>query len=223
LVLAKSDRQRVLTAGHVWSRGGAIQSLARGRKASSLHRDKRLTGVPVTPTQIAAFYRKAMLDELPMVFDPALGQEAAALDLGLQLRRLGYRTICQAAASVVATAEAQVAAAFPFRGALQAERVFLRHVPAGRWGAALLAHAGSVALEFLQNLPRLACLTRLAGRAAAWFSLADERRRYACIEKLARELAQADRTQSAEILQMHPPHNAAPRKKPRRVRDSAAG
>jgi hypothetical protein len=108
--------------------------------------------------------------------DLSVGQVADA-DLALRLRASGQRLLLDPQAKMTVTPDC-VAAASGFRYGLHAERLFLRHVPQGKWGFSLLAHACTVAADAVRGLPGPAVATQLLGRLLAWTSLREQRRQH---------------------------------------------
>ena len=223
LVLDRDDHQRVLMAGLTYSRGGAIQEFSNGRKLAAMVSNKRLAQHQVAPSLLAGFFRTALLDQLDVALDPSLGEDAAPVDLALQLRQLGFRTICQPAAQVLASSEVLESSLSPLARARHAERLFLRHVPVGEWGRSLSAHLLAVAGEFLGNIPRAACLTQLLGRSAAWLNLAEHRRQHLLVNELATELLDDEENESADVLRIHAPRPPARKPNLRVARNSVVG
>ncbi len=195
LVLTADEPRRIVAAGIGYSRGGSRRLMGQGRPEGTLG---PWTSKMIGPSLLAGFYRKSAM-EAAGGFERSLGR-AADVDLALRLRALGQRILLDPQSKVYAPSVCSKNRA-GLRTGLEAERLFLTHVPEGGWMAALAAHGFTVAADFFRALPHPACMTQLLGRALAWATFSSLRRRH-------RELAQAiGDTQPAG----HKPGSAIPR------------
>jgi hypothetical protein len=172
LVLTSEEPRRMVAAGIGYSRGGSRRLTGHGRPEGTLG---PWTSQMIGPSLLAGFYRKSAV-ETAGGFDRSLGR-AADVDLALRLRALGHRVLLDPQSKVHAPAACYKDHA-GLRAGLEAERLFLKHVPEGRWIGALAAHGLTVAADFFRALPHPACLTQLIGRAVAWTAFSSQRRRH---------------------------------------------
>ncbi len=172
LVLSAEDFKEIVTAGVGMSCGGAVCQMGLGREVGSLG---PWTSQILGPSVLAGFYRKAAL-EAAGGLDPALGH-TADVDLAIRLRAAGYRLLLDPQAKMRAAEESGTRKA-GFRAGLEAERLFLRHVPDGQWVKAMAAHLWMVTSEFVRGLPSPLGLTRALGRMLAWCGLGAQRQRH---------------------------------------------
>jgi hypothetical protein len=193
LLLSTDEPRHIVAAGVGYSRGGALRLVGQGRAEGTLG---PWTSQMLGPSLLAGFYRKAAI-EAAGGFDASLGR-AADIDLAMRLRASGHRLLLDPQSKMQVTADCPLAAR-GFRAGLEAERLFLRHVPEGRWIGALAAHLGVMAGDFFRALPGPAGITTLLGRAAAWLAFSGNRRRH-------RELALA-----VEASASHTTGKAVPR------------
>lgn len=153
-------RKHIAAAGIAYGRGGA-RRIVRGR--TTRLRPIDLQGRVVGPTRWAAFYRKDALADPVGMFDSAVGDEAADVELGLRLRHAGYLVEVEPA-SVVSFDGIQRKRSSEYRRALGAERLFWRHAGVNGWKASLAWHALTVIGALGSSLVRLAIVGQLAGR-----------------------------------------------------------
>ena len=170
LVLDRQRPERIVFAGLCYASSGAIARIGTGGRADHFASNEQTLGGPELG---ASFYRRDALAAVGSL--PNYGSEcAAAVDLALSLRSLGYR--CVQAADCVMTATGDLLApASGWRDGLAEERLF-RYWAAGTssaapsrsgWKPSRFAHAALVAGEVVQIPLRPKKLARLAGRLCA--------------------------------------------------------
>ncbi len=210
--------EQVLAAGLRYGRGGKrIVDTVRQSTASE----------PILgPTIDAGFYRKSALELVGDGLPVQLGDLFADLDVGLALRYAGFRAVLEPESAVFVD-RLIAAESNGYQYGVHAERVWWRNLPASGRLAGLLLHCGTVAGEFLKNLPRPASFAQLVGRARAWFERSDYRLHYQLLD-IAREQASTAEDANAAILQMPnrdqqpDDRSSARRSRARRVRAGGA-
>ena len=175
---------RLLAAGVEYHRGG--------RHVVHTERPASGSADSLGPTIDAAFYRKTALEACGGGLPDDLGDRLAAVDLAVRLGEAGWRLVVEPDC-VVSARQLVGDRADGFRAGLYAERLFLRHLTAHGWLAALAAHPLSVARELGRSLPHGTTLAQIAGRLSAWTSFAEFRRNRRRPDGIADEIAGADR------------------------------
>lgn len=173
VVLDVSRRQRVLSAGVNYGPGGLTWVRRRGRAGAAPASNV------LGPGGLAAFYRRSAW-EMVGGFEPSLGDQYAHVDLALQHRYLGFRTVLEPTCRVFAPRTALPRGSF---AGLAAERLFLRNAAAAGWLKSLALHPLAVGAQTLSTAPWKA-LAQLAGRCLAWTELPEVRRHRARLEAL---------------------------------------
>jgi hypothetical protein len=200
----------VLAAGVRYHRGGR-RSVCKAAPNSAASRSRALG-----PSIDAGFYRKSALEALGDGLPTNLGDELADVDLALGLHYAGFETVVEPQCAVFADRLADSDRG-GFRTGLHAERLFLRNLPVTGWLPAFLLHPYAVAEELLRSLPRGSTLTQIAGRLAAWFSLADYRLHHHLLS-VAREIVNREIAERAVIAKLPVPEEAAPESPARAAR-----
>jgi hypothetical protein len=157
LVVDAHDPSRVLLAGLRRGVGGTRRCV---RAAAGDERRGQ------APSSIAGFYRMPMLAKLGG-FSAAVGDEYADLDLALRAAAAGWQTTVEAKSRVFHAGLPRMARSV--RSGMGAERFFWRHLPADGRGAALAAHAITVAAELLAGAWRPRNVMHTLGRLAGWW------------------------------------------------------
>jgi hypothetical protein len=189
-----SSPTRVLAAGVRYERGGR-------RSVCSAAPNSTTAGAQaIGPTIDAGFYRTSALEALGDGLPVNLGDQVADVDLALGLRYAGFETVVEPQCAVYA--ERLVGRdRGGFRAGLHAERLFLRNLPTSGWLPAFLLHPLAVAMELLLSVTSGTTLTQIAGRLAAWFSLADYRLHHHLLN-VAREIVERDIAERAVIAKL---------------------
>ena len=158
-----ADRQRLLTSGVGYNRGGK-RSICRAPDSG----DSLWTADIIGPMLLAAFYRKSALDALAGV-PSAVGDSLADIDIALSLVHAGWQTVSEPNCSVFALSNEviETSASNGYAAGLNAERLFWRH--AGELGrvSSMAAHMGTVAGDFFTRGPLSKLPAQLLGRAVA--------------------------------------------------------
>lgn len=175
VVLELAGRKRVLSAGVDYGPGG---------RTWSRRRLSRQTPGPAStvlgPGCLAGFYRRSALD-LVGGFETSLGDQLAPVDLALQYRYLGFRTVLEPACQVFAPR--LLSPPGEIGVGLAAERLFLRNAAAAGWLKSITLHPLAVSAQSLSVLPWKA-IAQLAGRFMAWTELAQIRRHREHLDEL---------------------------------------
>lgn len=197
------DSDHILAAGIVYHSGGRAEvrtALPADSHADEQHRINFAAAADCTfPIARAAFYRRSALNIFGGGFPTSVGNELAAVELGLSLSRAGYRTVLEPRCKILGSPKScRGSRGFGF--GLASERLFWRNLPASGFPASMAMHPGSVARELLGNLSNGAAILQLLGRVAAYATLGDCRARHAQL-RAAEELAamRADRPIAAAL------------------------
>jgi GT2 family glycosyltransferase len=121
LVLSRYDERAVVAAGVAYGRSGRLRRLAAG---GTPEQAVAPGAAAAFPDALSGFYRREAVEAVGG-FCEALGEEAAAADLALRLRRAGYRTVVEPRSRVHARPAASFAAG-AFRRGRDRERLFWR-------------------------------------------------------------------------------------------------
>jgi hypothetical protein len=140
------------------------------------------------PVQVAGFYRREAL-QLAGGFCCHTA-DAADVDLGLTLARLGYCAAIEPR-SVVIALDGPLAACSAFRRGLELERVFWRHVRSQGVLGSLAAHAMVALAETASVVVRPSHVLRLAGRLVGAIESPRWRSFHRALDATAKEAAQA--------------------------------
>jgi hypothetical protein len=161
LLVAKEADGRVIARGVCYHAGGA--RIVRRRAFSGR---PRWAEPIVGPTLWAGLYRReALIEAGGLCTDFAT--RVVDVDLGMTLRRLGYR--CVHEPSSVVTTECQgESPRLSFQEGRAAERLFWRHCSASDWIAILILHPWCWFVESLCRAYRPALLLQLLGRLRGW-------------------------------------------------------
>jgi hypothetical protein len=157
-LIVRRDQTRIVARGIGYGAGGRRKVLRRGPSRRVSTRD-RLVG----PTLLAGFYRRQAVLDVGGFF-PGVGQYGADVDLGLALRRVGWRTIHAPQCVLIDTA-GPATAPLSLRVGREAERLFWRNIPPGSWIPSLLLHAFAIAGELVTNAHRGGAVLQMLGRA----------------------------------------------------------
>jgi hypothetical protein len=196
-----STPTRVLAAGVRYERGGR-RSVCNAAPTSTT-----AGAQAIGPTIDAGFYRKSALEALGDGLPVNLGDQLADVDLALGLHYAGFESVVEPQCAVYA--ERLVGRdRGGFRAGLHAERLFLRNLPTSGWPPAFLLHPLAVAMELLLSVASGTTLTQIAGRLAAWFSLADYRLHHHLLN-VAREIVERDIAERAVIVKLPAPKQPA--------------
>ena len=224
-----ADRQRLLTSGVGYHRGG--KSLICRAPDSG---DSLWTAEAIGPVLLAAFYRKSALDALGGV-PTAIGDRLADIDIALSLRHAGWQIASEPNCRLFAPASeiSDSNPDFGFVYGLTTERLFWRH--AGELGrtSSIAAHIGTVAGELIghgliskapaQLLGRLVALVdrrnyrhyRTAMRACRTAAMAAKSATPAAQVPQPTAMAQEPATAQNQILRVDAAHSShAPSEKP---------
>jgi hypothetical protein len=120
-------------------------------------------------------------------FDPVVGDRLAGIDAGLMLEHLGWVTVMEPGARVLASRRS-VPRAGAFRQAVEAERLFWRWAPILGRGRSVTAHGLLMIGEGARGALNLSFVPRAAGRftgACLALAASSHRRR---LEQLRKEL-----------------------------------
>ena len=154
------NAEEIVAAGIEYHRGGRAELL---RKLSA-----DTTAMPIAR---AAFYRRTALNRFGGGFPTTVGNELAAAELGLGLRRAGFRTVLEPESKILGSGRScQESRGFSY--GMAAERLFWRNLPAKQSANSLLANPFSVARDLLGSLRNGAAILQLLGRMAAFATMA---------------------------------------------------
>lgn len=160
LVLQSRDEEDVVcSVGVEYGVGGSRRRRGCGRSAEEFSRNTDVLG----PTLVAAFYRRDVLLSLPSPFDSSVTDGLLDVDLALQIKAAGYRSVYEPR-SVAYRSEAVVREASPLASGRGAERLFWRNAQSIGWVRSLAMHGFAVAGELLARRSLGDKLLRLAGR-----------------------------------------------------------
>jgi hypothetical protein len=210
LLLDRADQTRVLAAGVEYRRGGRRVASSAGSSTDHMEDAAR----PIGPTWMAGFYRKSTFMAVGG-FDPSVGDRFSDVDLALRLRYAGFRCVSEWYSRVVADSSF-VAVQPTVADAFYNERVFWRNVSYDLSLAAMTAHLGMLASEFVTNLARFSAPALLLARLFAALDLgAYARHRQRC-RSLRAKLADSlgAHSQGPRILRIDPAHPAAAARHP---------
>jgi hypothetical protein len=141
----------------------------------------------VYPLARAAFYRRTALNLFGGGLPTTVGNELAAVELGLSLTHAGYQSVLESRCKILGSARScKESRGFGF--GLASERLFWRNLPSTGYLASIAKHPFSVARDLAGSLTNGAALLQVLGRVAAYAALGDCRARH---EQLlaAKELA----------------------------------
>ena len=177
----------VLAAGLTYNRGGRVE-VRRDLPASVPLADT----IPIRqaaeatsrfPIARAAFYRRSALDLFGGGLPAMVGNELAAVELGLSLTQAAQRSVLEPGCKVLGSPKScGVSHGFGF--GLAAERLFWRNLPASGFGASIAMHPFSVMRELAGSMANGAALLQLTGRLWAYATLGDCRARARTIARL---------------------------------------
>jgi hypothetical protein len=176
VVVDRDNPDRILSAGLRWTAAGSTSRIAAGKR---LHRfvanDRRLCG----PELAVSFYRREVLQTIGTLQHHG-SELAAATEVGMALRKAGYRSVQEPACVTTAGGELLAGHHAPvvgsaWREGLAGEWLFRRWSAVPGWKRSWAAHAALVAMECLQLPLRPLILARLAGRLWAALGFASPR------------------------------------------------
>ncbi len=174
-----AGEREILSAGVEYTPGGhRLDVTSLGRAHTSDDDDQ-----PLAPSRWAGFYRREVLDLLGTPFDPAVGEEAADVDLGLRLAHAGFHTVMETR-SEIHLVPARLPRLGGFAEGRQRERLFLRNAPVAGWWESLAWHPWTVLGECFEGLPHLRSIARLFGRLAGLWELPELGRHHAYLANL---------------------------------------
>jgi hypothetical protein len=151
--------QRIISAGVGYRSSGAAWRLSYHRRSGATPCEQAEW---FGPDLLAAFYRKSALESIGG-FNPAYGDDLAAVDCALALRRAGYRTVSESA-SVTWASRKEVRRGLRLGHGRENERLFWHWASQlGRSGT-YWDHAGLWAGEFFEGVLQPAAWVRLGGR-----------------------------------------------------------
>jgi hypothetical protein len=180
LLLDEPNEPRVRNAGLAYGRGGVRRQLDAGLPPSAVGTKSRDV---LGPSVLAAFYRSEVLMTLGEMFDPAVGDQLADVDLALRLQKAGYRSVLEPK-SLVYCQQASLPQATGWTLGRQVERLFWRNAPLAGWARSLAAHVATVAGETGRLLTSPGLLGQLAGRCAASLEIGHYLRHYRRLARL---------------------------------------
>ena len=159
LVLDRDNPERILSAGLRWTAAGSIGRIARGKRVDRFAaKDRVLCG----PELAVAFYRRDVLETVESL--QSRGSDlAAATDLVLAMRKLGYRAVQEPGCVTTATGDL-LACRGDWREGVAGEQLFRRWTAVPGWKRSWAAHAVLLGMECVQFPLRPSVLARLAGR-----------------------------------------------------------
>lgn len=191
LAVAKVDRERVVSAGMRYRRGGRRVALARpgrgmavGAGAEGRVGARPPLGVVVGPRLEAGFWRGDVLRDVRGGVSTVCGARLADADLAVELAARGLATVVAEGARVVAGGEPAREGAF--RAGLHAERLFWRSIGGRSLLPALLLHGVEVVRHAVMTAP-LGTLPMLAGRLLAALQVGSYLPRYRRLVSLVAE------------------------------------
>jgi len=194
VVCNQFDSEQILAAGMYYHRGGRVE-IRTELPADTLPLDATLADRGTTvagafPLARAAFYRRSALNSFGGLLPTSVGNELAAVELGLSLVHAGYRTVVEPDCKVLGSAKS-CRASHGFAYGLASERLFWRNLPSARSLTAIATHPFSMARELCGSLASGAAILQLFGRIAAYATLGDCRARH---EQLRAAAAARSRT-----------------------------
>jgi hypothetical protein len=173
-VVLKADRKTVAAAGLMWTMAGT-RRVCRSRSLTMLG-----------PTLAAGFWRKSVLEALDGLEVP-LGDELADVGLGLAIRHLNLKVVCESKSRVFQNenfVEQPAASAAAFGQC--AERLFWRAATQSGIALPLALHPLAVFADSISRLPGMGTILSPLGRLLAWTELGAAR-------QYQRKLVRADR------------------------------
>jgi hypothetical protein len=190
VVCSQLNHDDVLAAGISYHRGGRVR-LRRDLPAEAAVSDtipirRAREAVNRFPITRAAFYRRSAL-ELFGGLPPSVGDELAAVELGISLTHAARRIVLEPRCKILGSPKS-CRGSRAFRFGMAAERLFWRNLPASGFTATIAMHPFLVARELAGELKNGAAILQLFGRFAAYATLGDCRTRHEQLQA-AHELA----------------------------------
>jgi hypothetical protein len=139
------------------------------------------------PIARAAFYRRSALDVFGGGLPAVVGNELAAIELGISLTQAAQRSVLEPQCKILGSPKS-CGVSHGFSYGLAAERLFWRNLPASGFAASIAMHPFSVARELAGSLSNGAAILQLMGRLLAYATLGDCRARHEQL-RAAKELA----------------------------------
>ena len=208
-LVMEADRTTLAAAGVKWTVGGSRRVVADQRVLQG--GSGRLRAGILGPTLAAGFYRREVLQALGG-FDARLDERYADVDVALAIAALDFRTVCEPASRVVATAaRSDDDRRAPFARGRNAERVFWRNAEArGKW-VSLLMHPFAWIGDVLATRSAFGTLLVDVGRICALLE-------FGAVQRYQERLATAHQrlAERSERARSGWPHPPSARSKPRR-------
>jgi hypothetical protein len=172
LIVERADREKIVSAGLGYRAEGTLWSIAQGGRSSEpAIRPHELC----SPDWPAGFYRAAAVRSVGG-FWPFLGAATAAVDLGLALRRAGFRCVLDPEC-LTHVAPETLRRESAFRRGRDTERLFWRWLPSRSRMSSLVGHAALWAGEGVVGIVKPSLFAQMAGRACGVCETALIRRR----------------------------------------------
>lgn len=185
LVLDRSDRERIVSAGLGYRIEGAVWKLGqKNRPGEITSYQQDLCG----PDTLAAFYRKSAVDELGG-FSASVGGTLTGIDLALALQHAGFR--CRLEPQCLAHVGALMRRESAFRRGRNAERLFWRWASSHGWLSSVIGHIALLAGQCVISLWRPSIVAELVGRCRGLLEATFSRRRTRSIEAVPVETTSA--------------------------------
>jgi len=181
LVLQSREEDLVCSVGVEYGIGGSRKRAGCGRSPEEFTRNADVLG----PTLVAAFYRRDVLLALPSPFDSSVTDGLLDVDLALQIKAAGYRSIFEPR-SLAYRSDAVVREASPLASGRGAERLFWRNAQSIGWVRSLAMHGFTLAGELLARRSLGDKLLRLAGRGIGCCDLISLRRHRRALAAMGR-------------------------------------
>lgn len=162
LVLRSRAEEVVWSCGLEYGAGGTRRRRCCGQSLDQLRSGGDILG----PSLYAAFYRTEVLRALPAPFDDRVTAELLDVDVALQLRAAGYRSVVEPRSFTYREA-AVLPTATPFAEARGAERLFWRNAPAVGWLRSVVSHPFVIAGEVVRRRSFGAVTLAMLGRLVA--------------------------------------------------------
>jgi hypothetical protein len=161
IVVARSDRSRVVSAGLAYRSEGAAWRVGRGEALAGVAARAKQ---PLGPDLLAAFFRKSVLETLGG-FALGMSNRVIGIELALTLRQIGARCVLEPDC-LAHVDEAVVAERPSFAAGLDDERFFWRWASRNGLVQSVLGHAAMLTGECITALMQPRVFMQLAGRAS---------------------------------------------------------
>ncbi|MCE9608047.1 MAG: glycosyltransferase family 2 protein [Planctomycetia bacterium] len=202
---SREDEDVVCSVGVEYGVGGSRRRRGCGRSAEEFTRNIDVLG----PTLIAAFYRRDVLLALPSPFDSSVTDGLLDVDLALQIKAAGYRSVFEPG-SVAYRSDATLRESSPLASGRGAERLFWRNAHSIGWIRSLAMHGFAVAGELVSRRAWSDKLLRLAGRGIGCCDIVSFRRHRRALAALGRPGLAYAVVSTGDRIRIDGPHPRSP-------------